>query len=151
MSCKTIERRYTRYELKYMIICITEIIENVEKTKGIASSLMLDNLPIIEPILQKLLSYKQKLDVFSEEYKNKECKITNYDTYVLDNETYLNPTIGIILSLEEYYILYFYFNSASLNFNDYVNNLIIQLKIEIANCIAKTSSWNYLCYHGIKK
>lgn len=73
------------------------------------------------------------------------------DWYVRDDELYLQATIGVILPLEDCYILYFYLDNAVLTGNRYKNNIIINLRNELSKEIAFTTSWKYMCENGLEK
>lgn len=111
----------------------------------------MDNVPKAKPILEHLIEYHTRLEEYIREFQRSIKSDGFRDWYVNDNELFLQATIGVILPLEDYYVLYFYLDDAQLTRNGYINNSIISLKDEIAKEIALTSSWRYLCDYGIKK
>lgn len=143
MSCNEIERRYSIFELKLLIELLDKVVKENENIGG--SSLLIDNVSTMEKILEKLIKYKSKLDKHIEECKNTINSNGFKDWLKSDNELYLQVFIGIKLTLEEYFVLYFYLENAVLDKNAYVNNKIILLKNELAIKIASTASWKYLC------
>jgi len=148
MSANAIDRRFNIEELEFLIETLESIIKRCD-IKG--SSLLIENLPKIKQILKHFVEYKTRLEKYITECQNNINPDGFKDWYVHDNELFLQATIGIIMPLEDYYVLYYYLDDAKLTKNSYVNNKIISLRNELAKEIANSSSWRYLCNHGIKK
>ncbi|MCW6075457.1 hypothetical protein LAV44_08970 [Clostridium sporogenes] len=142
MSCNEIERRYSVFELKLLIGLLDKVVKENENLEN--SSLLIDNVPAMKKILEKLIKYKSRLDKHIGECKNTINPNGFKDWLGSDNELYLQVFIGIKLTLEEYFVLYFYLENAVLDKNPYVNNKITLLKNELSREIASTASWKYL-------
>ena len=149
MSCNEIERRFSIKELDLIIDAFEDVIKENEDYKG--SSLLSDNCPNTRKVLKKFKEYHKRLE---EHIKICQETISNdgfRDWYVRDDELYLQATIGVILPLEDCYILYFYLDNAVLTGNRYKNNIIINLRNELSKEIAFTTSWKYMCENGLEK
>jgi len=149
MSANAIERRFNISDLEIITKTLDEVIKEYENQKGY--SLRIDNIPKVKTILDTFMKYKLRLDEYIKECQDKINPDGFRDWSVTDNELFLQSTIGIILPLEDYYILYYYLDDAKLTKNSYINNKIIALRNELAKSIAFTSSWRYLCDYGIKR
>ena len=115
------------------------------------SSLLSDNCPNARKVLKKFKEYYKRLE---EHIKICQKTISNdgfRDWYVRDDELYLQATIGVILPLEDCYILYFYLDNAVLTGNRYKNNIIINLRNELSKEIAFKTSWKYMYENVLEK
>jgi len=149
MSARAIERRFNVQELEFLTETLGKVIKNYENEK--ASSLLIDNVPKAKLILERFIGYHTRLEKYIKKCQENIDENVCKDWYVKDNEIFVQSTIGVILPLEDYYVLYFYLDDAKLTGNGYINNIIISLRDELAKKIAFTSSWRYLCDHGIER
>lgn len=147
MSAYTIERRFSIEELKLLIGALDNAIKEYDIQE--ARSLLIDNVPKAKLILKCFVEYYTRLEKYIEECINNIKSDGFRDWHIRDNELFLQATIGVILPLEDYYVLYSYLDSAKLIKNNYINNKIIALRDELAKEIAFKTSWKYLCDYGI--
>ncbi|WP_034440067.1 hypothetical protein [Clostridium ihumii] len=145
MSCDRIARRYNISELELLVELLGKVVEKNESQKQKCSSILTDNVHTMKKILEKFIQYKDKLNRQIEECKDNINSDDFMDWLNHDNELYLQAVIGIELTLEEYFVLYFYLDSAILDKNPSLNNKIILFKDELARKIAFTASWKHLC------